>query len=113
MSFTCLDAIVSVPKLSTRSWFSPVVSFLTGAVVKLSKVDGKAGLSPDDFRIVVAKAKELASDTTNKAVKAQQLAAYIRRAFGVHLPNAENWGWVPDVIGWAAVQIAKRLKLIP
>jgi len=93
--------------------FSPVITFLKSAIKRLSAQDGKPGLSEEDIAKTVEKVVMLAQDGTAKAVKAQQLAHYIRVEFFGKLPTPGGaWDWIPWALGWAAVLIAKRSGLV-
>ena len=91
---------------------SPIVSALIAAGVRLSQVDGKPGLSADDFRMAVAQARNLATTSLPPEVKAVRLAQWIRAAFFEKITNHPAWDWVPLALGWLAVVVGRRLKLI-
>ena len=92
--------------------FSPVVSALIAAGVRLSQVDGKPGLSADDFRLAIAQARNLATTSLPADVKADRLAEWIRAGFSHQITNHPGWDWVPLALGWLAVVVGRRLKLI-
>lgn len=98
-------------KFST--FFNPIAGAFRAAVLKLSSVDGQPGLTMADFTFVLNKVKDLNVTTLTNDMRAKMLAEWIRTTFGNQLPQAAKWSWVPSVIGWVAVQVAKRVGLIP
>lgn len=95
------------------SLFSPVAAAFRAAALRLSMADGVPGLTLSDFQRVMERAAVLAKDNTDKAYKAQALAAWIRAIYGAKLPPADKWGWIPGALGWAAVLVGRRLGVIP
>lgn len=89
------------------SLFSPIAGAFRAAVLALSKVDGKPGLSSDDFSKVIEWTVNLRKSTASNADKAIMIAEQIVTTFGVKLPN---WSWLPAAIGWIAHIVAKRIK---
>jgi len=96
-----------------NSFFSPIAAAIRAAALRLSMADGVPGLTLSDFEAVMNRAAVLSKDNTDKAYKAQALAAWIRTIFGGKLPPADKWGWVPGALGWAAVMVGRRLGMIP
>ena len=92
--------------------FTPVVSAIRAAALRLSMADGVPGLTVADFEAVVQRAALLSQDKTNKSYKAQALAAWIRQVFGAKLPASDKWDWVPGALGWAAVIVGRRLGVV-
>ncbi len=97
--------------MKINALFSPIASAFRAAVLALSKVDGKPGLSVEDFTLALSWVKGInnASGKSN-AEKAEWVAQNIITTFGSKLPS---WPWIPYAISWATHQVARRLKLIP
>lgn len=93
--------------MKLNAFFSPIAAAFRGAVLALSRVDGKPGLSADDFMQVVGWTINLRDSSESDGAKATMIADEILQAFGVKLPN---WPWIPYAIGWVAHYVAKRLK---
>jgi hypothetical protein len=89
-----------------NSFFSPIASAFKFAALKLSMVDGKPGLTADDFMEIVQWTINLRSHTAKDGEKATMIADAIIAAFGSQLPV---WPWVPYALGWVAHYVAKRL----
>lgn len=94
-----------------NSFFSPIAAAFRAAVLALSKVDGKPGLSMEDFTQTLAWVHGINhAEGKNNAEKAEWVAQKIINAFGAKLPS---WPWIPYAIAWATHQVARRIKLIP
>jgi hypothetical protein len=93
--------------MKLNAFFSPVAAAFRGAVLALSKVDGKPGLSADDFMQVVKWTINLRTSEESDGAKATLIADAILQAFANKLPN---WPWIPYAIGWVGHYVAKRLK---
>ena len=91
------------------SFFNPIAGAFRAAVIKLSKADGKAGLTLADFQAVIAWTVVASSSGGESKVKAEWVANLVRLHFG---DKITAWPWIPQVVGWVAYNIAKRLNLI-
>ena len=93
-----------------NSFFAPIAAAFRAAALRLSMVDGKPGLSVDDFSKVIDWTINLRSGKDTNATKATIIADAIVVTFGHKLPV---WPWIPYAIGWAAHYVAKRLFPTP
>jgi hypothetical protein len=97
--------------MKISSLFSPVAAAFRAAVLALSKVDGKPGLSVEDFTLALTWVRGINNaDGKSNAQKAEWVAQNIINVFGTKLPS---WPWIPYAIAWATHQVARRIKLIP
>lgn len=84
---------------------SPICNFLEWGFFQLSKVDGKPGLSADDFLKIVGKCIEWshAGAAITGSAKANAVAGWIEKAFSGRVA-----GWVIHTLVWIAYQWGKR-----
>ena len=92
------------------SILQPIVSAVRSAALKLSMVDGKPGLTKDDFMKIVEWTASIDSASKTGAQKATEVTDAVIEAFGLKL--SDKWAWVPYVLTWAAHFVAKRLGKI-
>ena len=92
------------------NWFSPICSFLQAAFLKLSKVDGKDGLSPDDFDGAITLVKNVEAswqDTKSGGQKADLVAAALGIRHGESISS-----WSVGILVWLAHSYAKRKGML-
>jgi len=89
-----------------NAFFSPIASAFKFAALKLSMVDGKPGITSEDFMRIVQWSVNLRTNGGSNEEKATLIANAILASFGVRLPN---WPWIPYAIGWVAHYVSKRL----
>lgn len=95
------------PPMKISSFFSPIASAFRSAVLALSKVDGKEGLTAEDFDLILKKVVSIDNAVgMDNSSKATWVSDLIISMFGNKLPK---WPWIPFAISWAAHQVAKRL----
>lgn len=99
-------------KTKLLRFFSPIVSALQVALLRLSMVDGAPGLSLDDLAEVLVWVKTLSGTSMSNAAKAASAAEWIGKEFGGKLPDAAQWPWLRGALGWVAYLIAVRLKIV-
>lgn len=92
------------------NWFSPICSFLQAAFLKLSKVDGKEGLSMENFNGVVTIVKNVQARWGN-AKSGGEKAALVAAAVGINHGESIS-GWVIDILVWLAHAYATRKGLL-
>lgn len=88
------------------SIFSPVQSFLKSSALKLAALDGKHGISSDDFEVLARRAALITNRSPLDATPEKRTADSIKEAlltFGSDIP-----AWTVEVIVWLAYQFAKR-----
>lgn len=91
--------------------FSPVVSFIKKAALKVSTLDGKPGLSGADFEVVVNWVQDQEYENQDKGPdKHQAVVDLVRAELGRKLPA--KYAWVAHLIVWAAYHYAQRKGLI-
>lgn len=86
--------------------FAPICSFLKAAFLQLSKVDGKDGLSPEDFDGAVTIVKNVDArwqDTKSGGEKADLVAAALGIRHGESISS-----WIVGILVWLAHAYAKR-----
>lgn len=87
--------------------FQPIVSFIRAAVLKLSQLDKKEGLSLDDFARLLSWIQTAQSIKTGGQDRAKWVADTVRRVFGDKVP-----GWTVDLIVWGSYLVAKRKGML-
>lgn len=91
--------------------FSPIVTFIKSAALKLSALDGKPGLSSGDFEVIVHWVQEQEYENQDKGpAKHAVVVDLVKASMGTKLPA--QYGWVVDVIVWAAYHYAQRKGVI-
>jgi hypothetical protein len=89
-----------------KRFFSPIQAFIQASFVALTKVDGKPGLSVDDFNVIVTWVRTASNEFT-ESKSGQQRAEYVRemilRVFGTRVPS-----WTADILVYLAYTFAKR-----
>lgn len=93
--------------MNISALFSPVASFLQASFLRLSALDGKAGLTLADFQVVLGWVTRASDTLTDNAGKAAMVKDLITSNFGSKVPS-----WLIDVLVWIAYAYAKRKGLV-
>lgn len=93
------------------NWFAPICSFLQAAFLKLSKVDGKEGLSMEDFNGVVKIVRNVQSNW-GKTKSGGEKAALVAGAVMGKYDETIISGWVAHILVWLAHAYASRKGML-
>lgn len=95
--------------MTISSIFSPIAAFLKSSFLRLSALDGKPGLSTEDFEIVLlwVRSASSASNLNNQA-RAKVVKDLVTDRFGDKVPS-----WIVEVLVWLAYSYAKRKGFLP
>lgn len=90
------------------SFCSRAAAAIKAEALKLSELDGKPGLTADDFKVLVDRVAIVAASFqgTSGADKFTKVLEFLRERFGMKIP-AGKWSYVATLIVQGAYQYAK------
>lgn len=96
--------------MNWKFFIAPILTFLQGRFIALSKADGKDGLTAEDFKIVVARVAKVAKDykSAKGLFKAKSVASWVSDNYG----NVVNDYVIPILVS-KAYEYAERKGLLP
>lgn len=89
------------------NWLSPICSFLQSAFLKLSKVDGKDGLSVEDFQGVLKIVRNIHETWGAKKTGGEKAALVAGEVLGKYDEKVIS-AWIVHILVWLAHSYASR-----